>query len=102
MMTVETEPRSRLALPCHDTDADLWFAENPADLEHAKSLCSGCPIRSQCLTAALERAEPWGVWGGEILEQGVVIARKRPRGRPRKDRADLPSSDQPGVNPAAA
>jgi WhiB family redox-sensing transcriptional regulator len=24
------------------------------------------------------------VWGGEIFERGTVIARKRPRGRPRK------------------
>ncbi len=72
-------------LPCHATDADLWFAEDPSDLELAKSLCGGCPIRRECLTAALEREEPWGVWGGEILDRGVVLARKRPRGRPRKD-----------------
>ncbi|QCQ91940.1 WhiB family transcriptional regulator [Rhodococcus sp. SGAir0479] len=73
-------------LPCRTGDnPDLWFAETPADLERAKALCGGCPIRSRCLDAALDRAEPWGVWGGEIIEQGVVIARKRPRGRPRKN-----------------
>ena len=42
------------------------------------------PLRDACLAGALDRAEPWGVWGGEIFERGVVIARKRPRGRPRK------------------
>ncbi|ETB43977.1 transcriptional regulator, partial [Mycobacterium avium subsp. paratuberculosis 11-1786] len=31
------------------------------------------------------RAEPWGVWGGEILDRGAVLGFKRPRGRPRKD-----------------
>jgi WhiB family transcriptional regulator, redox-sensing transcriptional regulator len=72
-------------LPCHVGDPDLWFAETPAELERAKVLCALCPIRRQCLTAALEREEPWGVWGGEIVERGVVIAQKRPRGRPRKD-----------------
>ncbi|NLU81977.1 WhiB family transcriptional regulator [Rhodococcus sp. HNM0569] len=71
-------------LPCRRLDPDLWFAESPADLEEAKSLCASCPIRARCLAAALDRREPWGVWGGEILEQGVVVARKRPRGRPRK------------------
>ncbi|NLE82723.1 MAG: WhiB family transcriptional regulator [Rhodococcus sp.] len=71
-------------LPCRGNDPDLWFAESPAELEQAKALCAGCPIRSRCLDAALDRAEPWGVWGGEILDQGAVIARKRPRGRPRK------------------
>jgi len=73
-----------LLLPCHTGDPDLWFAEHPADLERAKNLCGGCPIRRQCLSAALDRAEPWGVWGGEIIDGGVVLARKRPRGRPRK------------------
>lgn len=74
-------------LPCRAGEPDLWFAENPADLERAKELCGGCPVRRQCLEAALDRAEPWGVWGGEILAGGTVLARKRPRGRPRKDAA---------------
>ncbi|MGI9123523.1 MAG: WhiB family transcriptional regulator [Mycobacterium sp.] len=71
-------------LPCN-REPDLWFAHAPADLERAKTLCGGCPIRRQCLSQALERAEPWGVWGGEILDRGAVLGRKRPRGRPRKD-----------------
>ena len=73
-----------LTLPCRVGDPDLWFAESPTQLEEAKALCASCPIRKGCLAAALDRGEPWGVWGGEIFEQGVVIARKRPRGRPRK------------------
>ena len=76
--TTPTEGR-----PCLG-DPDLFFAERPADLEQAKALCVDCPIRLQCLAAALDRGEPWGVWGGEIFDHGVVIARKRPRGRPRK------------------
>ena len=72
-------------LPCQENPADLWFAELPADVEAAKSLCGPCPIREACLAGALQRAEPWGVWGGQLLIQGVVVARKRPRGRPRKD-----------------
>ncbi|MFV0493785.1 WhiB family transcriptional regulator [Mycobacterium sp.] len=70
-------------LPCHTGDPDLWFAEIPADLDRAKTLCADCPVRRRCLQAALDRAEPWGVWGGEIFERGAVISRKRPRGRPR-------------------
>ena len=80
-------PRARLDLPCRSGDADLWFAEAPAALERAKALCGHCPIRAECLAGALRREEPWGVWGGEIFEHGVVIPRKRPRGRPSK--ADL-------------
>jgi WhiB family redox-sensing transcriptional regulator len=82
-MTVPRQP-SRQPLPCHVGDPDLWFAETPADLERAKTLCTRCPVRRQCLAAALDRAEPWGVWGGEIVEHGSVLSFKRPRGRPRK------------------
>jgi WhiB family transcriptional regulator, redox-sensing transcriptional regulator len=71
-------------LPCLSNDPELFFAESPADVEAAKRLCQECPVRSTCLEAALERREPWGVWGGELFERGVVIPRKRPRGRPRK------------------
>ena len=72
-------------LPCRKFDPDLWFSESPTDLELAKSLCGDCPLRVECLAGAVERAEPWGVWGGEIFERGAVVPRKRPRGRPRKE-----------------
>jgi WhiB family transcriptional regulator, redox-sensing transcriptional regulator len=85
-MSALSVPRpTRPVLPCHAGDPDLWFADTPADLERAKTLCATCPVRRQCLAAALERAEPWGVWGGEILERGSIVRRKRPRGRPRKE-----------------
>ena len=72
-------------LPCRVNNPELWFAETPSDVEFAKTLCVECPVRSLCLDGALERREPWGVWGGELFLQGVVIPRKRPRGRPRKN-----------------
>ncbi|MGH3355889.1 MAG: WhiB family transcriptional regulator [Nocardioidaceae bacterium] len=69
-------------------DPDLFFAESPAQVERAKTLCVRCPLRVECLEGALERREPWGVWGGELFVQGEVVAAKRPRGRPRRaDRA---------------
>jgi WhiB family transcriptional regulator, redox-sensing transcriptional regulator len=72
-------------LPCRREDPELFFAESPQDVELAKAMCLECPLRAECLAGALERREPWGVWGGELFLQGVVIPRKRPRGRPRKD-----------------
>ena len=72
-------------LPCRADEAELWFAESPTDVELAKALCQACPVRTECLAGALERREPWGVWGGELFQSGVVIPRKRPRGRPRKN-----------------
>lgn len=82
---LDVAPSAGLELPCRSDNPDLWFADTPSDLEQAKQLCVDCPVRSECLAGALARQEPWGVWGGEIFERGAVIARKRPRGRPRKE-----------------
>ncbi len=71
-------------LPCRE-DPELFFAESPADVEFAKSLCRSCAVRTACLAGAIARAEPWGVWGGELFLRGEIVPRKRPRGRPRKD-----------------
>jgi len=79
---------SGLDLPCTE-DPELFFAEAPGDVEQAKALCQGCRVRIACLQGALERREPWGVWGGELLLRGTIVPRKRPRGRPRKEDAEI-------------
>jgi WhiB family redox-sensing transcriptional regulator len=71
-------------LPCRTNDPELWFAEHSTQVEQAKALCRTCPLIEGCLAGALERNEPWGVWGGEVFVDGAVVARKRGRGRPRK------------------
>lgn len=76
---------ARLGLPCQVHDPDLWFAEAPAALEFAKTLCAGCPAQQTCLAGALDRGEPCGVWGGQIFQRGRIVSHKRARGRPRKD-----------------
>lgn len=30
----------------------------------AKNICRSCPVRTECLTAAIARNEPAGIWGG--------------------------------------
>ncbi|QCB95201.1 WhiB family transcriptional regulator [Cellulomonas shaoxiangyii] len=74
-------------IPCRSNDPELWFAERQADVERAKALCGTCPLIDGCLAGAVERAEPWGVWGGQVFVGGVVVPTKRGRGRPRKDAA---------------
>jgi WhiB family redox-sensing transcriptional regulator len=72
-------------LRCSDgngTLSYLFFSEEYVDVQRAKAICAKCSTRPQCLAAALERAEPWGVWGGELLEEGQICNTKRPRGRP--------------------
>lgn len=77
----------RLDARCRDGAAslnDLFFSEDLGDIARAKSFCAGCAVRRDCLGAALDRAEPWGVWGGELFVNGRVVAQKRRRGRPPK------------------
>ena len=72
-------------VPCQQEDPELWFAESPDDVEFAKALCGTCPIQRACLDGALQRREPWGVWGGQLFSNGKVLASKRRRGRPPKN-----------------
>jgi WhiB family transcriptional regulator, redox-sensing transcriptional regulator len=70
-------------LPC-GMAPELFFADDPGSIAQARRLCASCQARAVCLEGALQRGEPWGVWGGELLLNGVVIGAKRRRGRPRK------------------
>ena len=77
----------RLEARCRDGGASLtalFFSEQLDDIARAKAFCAGCAVREPCLAAAVARREPWGVWGGELLVNGKVIANKRKRGRPPK------------------
>jgi WhiB family redox-sensing transcriptional regulator len=64
------------------TYSGLFFSEDKYDMARAKAICLQCVARPQCLAAAVARAEPCGVWGGEIFVEGVPVPEKRGRGRP--------------------
>lgn len=66
------------------TMAGLFFSDHVADIARAKAMCGLCPLAIDCLNGALEREEPWGVWGGELISGGRIVANKRPCGRPPK------------------
>jgi WhiB family redox-sensing transcriptional regulator len=73
-----------VVIPCHSADPELFFSESQEVIAQAKTLCGGCPMKAKCLTGALSRAEPTGVWGGELFDDGQVIQAKRMPGRPAK------------------
>lgn len=62
----------------------LFFSEELQDIAQAKTICSECPVIAECLEGALDRREPWGVWGGQLFLNGRILATKRRRGRPPK------------------
>jgi WhiB family redox-sensing transcriptional regulator len=72
---------------CNDgagTMSGLFFSEELQDIARAKEICARCPVLVPCLEGALERREPWGVWGGQMFLNGKILASKRRRGRPPK------------------
>lgn len=102
-IAVPQEGIEEAELPCRTQDPELYFAETPSDVELAKAVCQRCPVRRDCLAGALERGEPWGVWGGELFLSGAVIPRKRPRGRPRKHAStELPAASVAAVTASSS
>ncbi len=63
---------------------ELFFSDDFADIGVAKLTCAQCPVIAQCLEEAFDRGEPWGVWGGQLFEDGRIVTIKRRRGRPPK------------------
>lgn len=83
----EDEWRGTSFARCADgngTLTHLFFSDDEFDIARAKAICAKCGLAEGCLSAALERAEAYGVWGGELLVEGVVVQVKRGRGRPPK------------------
>jgi WhiB family transcriptional regulator, redox-sensing transcriptional regulator len=72
---------------CRDLEGsltDVFFSEELRDVIRAKRICMVCPIQLSCLEGAIERHEPWGVWGGQLFLNGRILTTKRPVGRPPK------------------
>jgi WhiB family transcriptional regulator, redox-sensing transcriptional regulator len=72
---------------CRDgagTLTHLFFSEDLIDIARAKAICSKCSLADACLAQALDNAEPWGVWGGQLFQNGRIVTNKRKRGRPPK------------------
>jgi WhiB family redox-sensing transcriptional regulator len=65
----------------------LFFSEELGDIAAAKRICGECPVQVACLQGALDRREPWGVWGGQLFFNGKILPFKRKRGRPPKNPA---------------
>lgn len=91
-------PRARCA-DGHGTLTHLFFSDVPLDIARAKAICGKCALAPDCLAGAIDRAEPWGVWGGELVDNGRIVAHKRPRGRPPKHPRPVVEIDEVPIPP---
>ncbi len=84
--TRETDTTWELEAACRSVEnsADRFFSEELPDIVAAKKICTDCPVIAPCLEGAIRRAEPCGVWGGQLFQNGRILAQKRRRGRPPK------------------
>jgi WhiB family redox-sensing transcriptional regulator len=69
---------------CIGEDPDLFFpvgSTPPAleQVERAKDICRGCPVRPECLEWSLVTCQDAGVWGGLEEEERREIRRARRR-----------------------
>jgi WhiB family redox-sensing transcriptional regulator len=49
---------------CSEHDPDLFFVPRVALERRAKTICSRCPVKLECLAFALNSRMEFGIWGG--------------------------------------
>ena len=62
---------------CRDIDPEVFFPF-PGDTDGqdaARAICSGCPVRSDCLNWALATGRDHGVWGGLTEDERRALRR---------------------------
>jgi len=62
---------------CRSTDPDALFVQG-AEQNRAKTVCQGCPVRTECLADALDNRVEFGVWGGLTERERRALLRRRP------------------------
>jgi len=77
----------------------LFFSDDDLELARAKAICRTCGMQEACLSGAIERVEPYGVWGGSLVLDGVPVEFKRKRGRPPKNPQPVLVVDEAPIPP---
>ena len=62
---------------CANSDPDLLFVTGAAQRDAAR-LCSGCPVKTECLIEALDNQVEYGVWGGMTERQRRALLKRCP------------------------
>lgn len=75
MITIPV-PEWTLDAICAQIGGDAWYPEKGGNPGHIKAVCTGCPVRSQCLDYALENGEAFGIWGGLTAKQRRKLRRE--------------------------
>jgi hypothetical protein len=76
---------------CAEPDAPNMFPhpQDPSGVALARNRCMNCPVRTECLTEALQRGEQFGVWGGLTTDERISLRRQNTRLATEKGRQRL-------------
>lgn len=76
-------PDFRVAGVCAETDPEIFFPEKGegGKVRQARRLCASCDVREACREYAIQRGEPYGIWGGTTADERRRIRAERRRGR---------------------
>lgn len=77
-VTAFESPQAWTALSaCKNVDPDELFVSGAAQ-NRAKVVCMGCPVRTECLSDALDNRVEFGVWGGMTERERRALLKRRP------------------------
>jgi WhiB family redox-sensing transcriptional regulator len=62
---------------CRGRNPDDLFVQGAAQ-NRAKAVCMGCPVRTECLSDALDNRVEFGVWGGMTERERRALLKRRP------------------------
>ncbi|MFD3728866.1 WhiB family transcriptional regulator [Streptomyces sp. NPDC058671] len=63
---------------CRAEDPEALFVQGNPQQSRAKAVCTGCPVRTECLAEALDNRIEFGVWGGMTERERRALLRRRP------------------------
>jgi len=85
---------------CRGTSLGVFFPEKKGDYAPAKAMCAECPVRQECLAAALADPGIAGCWGGTSRRERARVARSQESQRPARLLAAVASPNKPVVKQA--
>lgn len=94
LLTADEDDWQAMAL-CAQTDPEAFFPEKGGSTREAKKVCQSCEVRAECLQAALDRDERFGIWGGLSERERRRIKDRAGQGRRIGRKSELDLSDNP-------
>jgi WhiB family redox-sensing transcriptional regulator len=95
----------RVKAACLPLDSAIFFPDRTAyrtkKVAGAKAVCHRCPVREECLAAAMDGGERVGIWGGLTPVERANLQRRRRRARAGQDPSGH-DGDRPGTDPVTS